>query len=95
MAFRERIGCFFLAAGAAVALMYGIPLWSAFARDPQSVSLDWLAGLGVSLLVLVLGWKLLRAGRQSSKSLRRPSLAERAWNRWHESGQDSDPPDDA
>jgi ammonia channel protein AmtB len=84
MAFRERMGCFMLAAGGAVALLYAIPLWSSFQRDPQSVPLDWLGIFGLALLVLWLGWKLFQAGRRSAPSLRRRSLAERAWNHWHE-----------
>jgi hypothetical protein len=88
MAFRERAGCFLLAAGGAVALLYAIPLWSIFQRDPQSVPLDWLSYFGIALLVIWLGWKLYRAGRRTAPSLRRPSLAERAWNRWQ--GDDSD-----
>lgn len=90
MAFRERIGCFLLAAGAAVALIYGIPLWSALVRDPQTIPLDWLAAAGAGLLAAWLGWKLFRAGRRSATSIRQPSLAARAWNHWQGDGQPED-----
>jgi threonine/homoserine/homoserine lactone efflux protein len=83
MAFRERMGCFLLAAGGAVALLYAVPLWSALQKDPQALPLDWLGVFGIALLVVWLGWKLFSAGRRAAPSLRRPSLAERAWNHWH------------
>jgi ammonia channel protein AmtB len=88
MALRERLGCFLLAAGSAVALIYAIPLWSKFQQNPQTVPLDWLAIFGAGVGVVWVGWQFYRAGSHATPSRRRPSLAARAWNHWQRERED-------
>ena len=74
---RERFGCFFLAIGVVLLLVYALPIVQAFQRNPATVPVEWLGIAGLSIFLLWAGAGLFLSARRNAPSQRPPSLAER------------------
>jgi hypothetical protein len=74
---RERFGCFFLAIGFVLLLIYALPIVQAFQRNPATVPVGWLGFAGVSILLLWLGTRLYLSAKRNAPSQKSPSLAAR------------------
>jgi hypothetical protein len=92
MGLRQRFGCFFLAGGMAVFLLYAVPLWQAFRTQPETVPVEWIGIALAAAAAAWLGWKLFSGGRAASQ--KPPSLGARMISRWRASGNPGDDPDD-
>ena len=78
---KERFGCFFLAVGVVLLLLYALPIVQAFRRNPATVPVEWLGIAGLSILMLWAGGKLYLSARRNAPSTRPPSLAARLMGR--------------
>jgi hypothetical protein len=74
---RERFGCFFLAIGFVLLLLYALPLVQAFRRNPATVPVEWLGIAGLSIFLLWVGGRLYLSARRNAPSQKPPSLAAR------------------
>jgi hypothetical protein len=74
---RERIGCFFLAIGFVLLLLYALPIVQAFQRNPATVPTGWLEIAGLSIFLLWAGGRLYLSARKNAPSLKSSSLAAR------------------
>ncbi|MGD0173579.1 MAG: hypothetical protein ABSC61_03955 [Anaerolineales bacterium] len=74
---RERFGCFFLAIGFVLLLLYAPPIVQSFQRNPATVPVGWLGIAGLSIFLLWAGGKLYLSARRNSPSQKPPSLAAR------------------
>ncbi len=74
---RERFGCFFLAIGFVLLLLYALPIVQAFRRNPATVPVEWLGIAGLSLFLLWAGGGLFLSARKNSPTQKPPSLAAR------------------
>jgi hypothetical protein len=74
---RERFGCFFLAIGFVLLLIYALPIFQAFQRNPATVPVEWLGIAGLSVLLLWAGGRMYLSARRKAASLKPPSLAAR------------------
>jgi hypothetical protein len=74
---QERIGCFFLAIGFVLLLLYALPIVQAFQRNPATVPLGWLGIAGVSIFLLWTGSRLYLSAKRNAPSQKSPSLAAR------------------
>jgi hypothetical protein len=86
---RERIGCFFLAIGSVLVLLYVIPIVQAFRENPSTVPMEWLGIAALSALVIWTGLRLYLSGRKNQPSRKPASLAGRLAAKW-KSGEDKD-----
>jgi steroid 5-alpha reductase family enzyme len=74
---RERFGCFFLAIGFVLLLLFALPIVQAFQRNPATVPVGWLGIAGLSIFLLWAGGKLYLSARRNAPSQKPPSLAAR------------------
>jgi hypothetical protein len=74
---RERFGCFFLAIGFVLLLLYALPIVQAFRRNPATVPVEWLGIAGLSIFLLWAGSRLYLSARKNAPSQKPPSLAAR------------------
>jgi hypothetical protein len=74
---RERFGCFFLAIGFVLLLLYALPIVQAFQRNPATVPVEWLGIAGLSIFLLWAGGRLYLSVRRNAPSQKPPSLAAR------------------
>jgi len=88
---RERFGCFFLAIGSVLLVLYAPPLIRAFQRNAATVPMTWLGIAAGSILLLWAGARLYLSARRKSASQKPPSLAGRIIGRWR---SDNDKKDD-
>jgi hypothetical protein len=77
MNFKERFGCFFLAVGSVMFLLFALPIAQAFKKDPNTVPLEWIGAALAALLILWAGWKLYASARKAAGSRKPPSLGAR------------------
>jgi hypothetical protein len=89
MPLKERFGCFFLAIGLVIFVLFAFPVVRAFQANPETVPLEWIGAGFAGLLVIWAGWKLYHSARSSSESKKPPSLGARIASKWS-----SDRPDD-
>jgi hypothetical protein len=82
MGLKERFGCFFLAVGMAVFLLFAVPVVQAFQENPETVPVDWIGIALIALMIIWIGWKLYRSARASAESQKPPSLGARIAARW-------------
>jgi hypothetical protein len=87
---QERIGCFFLAIGIVLLLLYALPIVQAFQRNPATVPVGWLGIAAGSLLLLWVGGRLYLSARRNAPSQKSSSLAARIMAR----GKSDDEKDD-
>jgi steroid 5-alpha reductase family enzyme len=74
---RERFGCFFLAIGFVLLLLFALPIVQAFQRNPATVPVGWLGIAGLSIFLLWAGGKLYLSARRNAPLQKPPSLAAR------------------
>jgi hypothetical protein len=74
---RERFGCFFLAIGFVLLLLYALPIVQAFRRNPATVPVEWLGIAGLSIFLLWAGVRLYLSARKNAPSQKSRSLAAR------------------
>jgi threonine/homoserine/homoserine lactone efflux protein len=79
---RERFGCFFLAVGFVLLLLFALPTVQAFQRNPASVPVEWFGIAGGSIVLLWVGWKLYTSARRNAPSQKPPSLGARITAHW-------------
>jgi cytochrome c oxidase assembly factor CtaG len=87
---RERFGCFFLAIGAVLLLLYVPPLVRAFQRNPATVPMIWLVIAAGSILFLWAGVRLYISARKNAPSQKPPSLGARIIRRWRSDDSEKD-----
>jgi hypothetical protein len=83
---RERIGCFFLAIGLVLVLLYGIPIVQTFRENPSAVPAEWLGIAALSALVIWAGLRLYLSGGKKQPSRKSMSLAGRLAAKWKTGG---------
>jgi hypothetical protein len=86
---RERIGCFFLAVGLLLVLLFVIPIVRAFRENPGTVPAEWLGIAALSVSVLWVGLRLYFSARKNQPSRKGVSLAGRLAEKW-KSGEGKD-----
>jgi hypothetical protein len=84
---RERFGCFFLAIGLILLLLYALPIVQAFQRNPATVPTGWLGIAGLSIFLLWAGSRLYLSAKRNAPSQKKPSLAARIMARGKSDGE--------
>lgn len=90
MSFQERFGCFFLAIGSVAFLLFAVPIYQAFRKNPSAVPAEWIGIALIALLVLWIGWKFYGSARKAAESQKPPSLGARIAGRWKSEGSEKE-----